>query len=105
MITQHITPNLWFANEAEDAAKFYTGIFPNSPVTNVSRYGKAGQEVHHQPEGQAMVVAFELNGQPFLGLNGGPIFKFNEAVSFVINCENQDDIDYYWDKLTAGGDP
>ena len=99
-----ITPCLWFDSEAEDAARFYTGIFPNSKITGISRYGEAGREVHGQPAGKVLTVAFELDGRPFTALNGGPQFKFNEAVSFQIPCRNQEEIDYYWDKLTAGGD-
>ena len=102
---QRIVPCLWFDSEAEDAANYYCGIFKNSRVTQVQRYGKAGFEIHGRPEGSVMVVAFELDGQKFTALNGGPIFKFNEAVSFEIKCENQEEIDYYWDKLTPGGDP
>jgi predicted 3-demethylubiquinone-9 3-methyltransferase (glyoxalase superfamily) len=99
-----ITPCLWFDSEAEDAARFYTGIFRNSKITSITRYGEAGREVHGQPAGKVLVVAFELDGQPFTALNGGPQFKFNEAVSLQIPCANQEEIDYYWDKLTAGGD-
>ena len=100
-----ITPCLWFDNQAEDAAKYYTGIFPNSRIKSITRYGKAGFEVHQRPEGSVMLVQFELNGQPFTALNGGPIFKLNESVSFQVLCENQEEIDRYWEKLTAGGDP
>lgn len=99
-----ITPCLWFDNQAEDAAKFYTGIFKNSKITHVSRYAEAGREIHGQAAGTVMVVAFELDGQTFTALNGGPIFKFNEAISFQVNCETQDEIDYFWDKLSDGGD-
>jgi predicted 3-demethylubiquinone-9 3-methyltransferase (glyoxalase superfamily) len=99
-----ITPCLWFYAEAEDAARFYTGIFPNSKITSISHYGEAGREVHGQPAGKVLTVAFELDGRPFTALNGGPQFKFNEAVSFQVPCTNQEEIDYYWDKLTAGGD-
>jgi predicted 3-demethylubiquinone-9 3-methyltransferase (glyoxalase superfamily) len=99
-----ITPCLWFDGEAEDAARFYSGIFPNSKITSISHYGEAGREVHGQPAGKVLTVAFELDGRPFTALNGGPQFKFNEAVSFQIPCRNQEEIDYYWDKLTAGGD-
>jgi predicted 3-demethylubiquinone-9 3-methyltransferase (glyoxalase superfamily) len=99
-----ITPCLWFDGEAEDAARFYTGIFPNSKITSISHYGEAGREVHGQPAGKVLTVAFELDGRPFTALNGGPQFKFNEAVSFQVPCTNQEEIDYYWDKLTAGGD-
>ena len=99
-----ITPCLWFDGEAEDAARFYSGIFPNSKITSISHYGEAGREVHGQPAGKVLTVAFELDGRPFTALNGGPQFKFNEAVSFQIPCRNQEEIDCYWDKLTAGGD-
>ena len=102
---QRITPCLWFADEAEEAAKFYTGIFKNSRITAITRYSSAGVEVHGRPAGSVMTVAFELDGQTFTALNGGPVFKFNEAVSLQVNCETQDEIDYYWDKLSAGGDP
>ena len=96
---QKITPFLWFDNQAEEAAKFYTSIFKNSKIKNVSRYGDAGPG----PKGQVMVVAFELAGQEFLALNGGPQFKFTEAVSMMVNCETQEEVDYFWDKLSAGG--
>ena len=102
---QRITNCLWFDKEAEEAAQFYTTIFKNSRITATTRYSAAGQEVHGQKPGSVMTVAFELDGQPFLGLNGGPVFKFSEAVSFQINCDTQDEIDYYWEKLGAGGDP
>ena len=104
-IASRITPCLWFAEEAEEAARFYTGIFKNSRITTITRYGEAGFEVHRRPAGSVMVVAFELDGQPFTALNGGPVFKFNEAISLQVNCETQEEIDYYWDKLSAGGDP
>jgi predicted 3-demethylubiquinone-9 3-methyltransferase (glyoxalase superfamily) len=100
-----ITPCLWFDSEAEEAATFYVGIFKNSKVTSVSRYGEAGREVHGQPAGKVLTVAFELDGHPFTALNGGPQFKFNEAVSFQVPCKSQEELDYYWDKLSAGGDP
>ena len=104
-IAQRLVSCLWFDSEAEDAANFYCGIFKNSRVTQVTRYGKAGFEIHQRPEGSVMTVAFELDGLKFTALNGGPIFKFNESVSFQVMCETQEEIDYYWDKLTAGGDP
>src|SRR5919199_6342534 len=103
--TQRITPCLWFADEAEDAAKFYTGIFKNSRITAVTRYSSAGVEVHGRPAGSVMTVQFELDGQTFTALNGGPLFKFNEAISLQVNCETQEEIDYYWERLSAGGDP
>jgi len=100
-----ITPCLWFDSEAEEAARFYTGIFKNSKIGKISRYTEAGREVHGRPPGSVMVVQFDLDGQPFTALNGGPAFKFNEAISFQIDCETQEEVDYYWDKLAAGGDP
>jgi len=102
---QKITPNLWFDGVAEEAANYYVSIFRNSKITTVSRYGKEGFEIHRQPEGTVMVVAFELEGQQFLGLNGGPQFKFSEAISFVVSCEDQEEIDYLWERLNEGGDP
>ena len=104
-VIQRITPCLWFDDQAEDAVGFYTGIFRNSKVVNVSRYGEAGHEIHKRPAGTAMTVAFELEGQAFTALNGGPVFKFNEAISFQVNCETQAEVDYYWEKLSEGGDP
>ena len=103
--TQKISPFLWFANEAEEAARFYVGIFKNSRIKAITRYGTAGFETHHRPAGSVMTVAFELDGQSFTALNGGPAFKFNEAISFVVTCTTQDEIDYFWEKLSAGGDP
>jgi predicted 3-demethylubiquinone-9 3-methyltransferase (glyoxalase superfamily) len=103
-VSQRITPCLWFDDQAEEAAKFYTSVFKNSKIVKVSRYGEAGHEVHKRPAGSVMVVSFELNGQTFTALNGGPIFKFNEAISFQVNCETQEEIDYYWQKLSDGGD-
>jgi predicted 3-demethylubiquinone-9 3-methyltransferase (glyoxalase superfamily) len=102
---QKITPCLWFDDEAEDAANFYVAIFKDSRITNVSRYGEAGKEVHGKKPGTAMTVAFELEGQPFTALNGGPQFKFNQAISFQISCESQAEVDHYWDRLSEGGDP
>ncbi len=99
-----ITPCLWFDGQAEEAASFYTALFPRSKITGLSRYGEAGQEIHGQPPGTIMAVAFELDGQPFTALNGGPRFKFNEAISFQIGCETQDEVDYFWQQLSAGGD-
>jgi predicted 3-demethylubiquinone-9 3-methyltransferase (glyoxalase superfamily) len=101
---QKITPCLWFDDKAEEAAEFYTAIFRNSKIGNISRYGEAGQEVHGKSAGTVMTVAFELDGQAFTALNGGPVFKFNEAISFQVNCETQEDVDYYWQKLSEGGD-
>ncbi len=96
---QKITPFLWFDNNAEAAAQFYTSIFKNSKILNVSRYGDGGPG----PKGSVMVVNFQLEGQQFTALNGGPLFKFSEAFSFVVNCETQNEIDEYWNKLTSGG--
>jgi predicted 3-demethylubiquinone-9 3-methyltransferase (glyoxalase superfamily) len=95
-----ITPNLWFDTEAEEAARFYTAIFPNSRVVSVSRYPEGAP----REAGTVMTVLFELDGQPFVGINGGPQFPFTEAVSFAITCETQDDVDYYWERLTDGGE-
>src|SRR3954466_16362850 len=100
-----IAPCLWFDDQAEEAAKYYCGIFKNSRIVTVTRYGKAGFEVHGRPEGSVMVVSFELEGQPFTALNGGPLFKFNEAVSLQVYCDTQTEIDYYWERLGDGGDP
>jgi predicted 3-demethylubiquinone-9 3-methyltransferase (glyoxalase superfamily) len=99
MPIQKITPFLWFDKQAEEAAAFYTSIFPNSKIGKVVRYGKEGPG----PAGSAMVVEFQLEGLSFVALNGGPIYKFTEAISFVVNCENQEEVDHYWEKLTAGG--
>jgi predicted 3-demethylubiquinone-9 3-methyltransferase (glyoxalase superfamily) len=104
MAVQRIAPCLWFDNQAEEAAKFYTSIFKNSKIVKIARYGEAGHEVHGRPAGTVMTVAFELDGQAFTALNGGPIFKFNEAISFQVNCETQEEVDYYWEKLSEGGD-
>lgn len=101
---QRITPCLWFDHQAEPAANFYVDIFPNSRIVRLSRYGETGHELHGRPAGSVMVVAFELDGQSFTALNGGPIFTFNEAVSLQIHCETQDEVDYYWEKLAEGGD-
>jgi len=101
--TQKITPCLWFDTEAEEAAKFYVSIFKNSRIGSVNRYGKGGQEVHGKPAGSVMAVEFEIEGQKFVALNGGPQFKFDEAISFQIHCRTQEEIDYYWSRLTEGG--
>jgi predicted 3-demethylubiquinone-9 3-methyltransferase (glyoxalase superfamily) len=102
---QRITPCLWFADEAEEAARYYTGIFPNSRITTISRYSDVGTEIHHRPPGSVMVVGFELDGHSFTALNGGPVFTFNEAISLQVNCTTQEEIDHYWERLSAGGDP
>jgi predicted 3-demethylubiquinone-9 3-methyltransferase (glyoxalase superfamily) len=104
-VAHRIEPCLWFDSQAEEAASFYTGVFPNSKITAVARYPAAGQEVHGRPPGSVMTVAFELDGQPMLALNGGPVFRFNEAVSLMVMCETQAEVDHYWAKLGAGGDP
>jgi len=101
---QKISPCLWFDNNTEDAVQFYVSIFKNAKVGNVTRYGKEGYEIHKKKEGTVMTIDFEIEGQKFLALNGGPIFKFNEAISFQIYCDTQEEIDYYWEKLTEGGD-
>lgn len=101
---QKITSNLWFDTQAEEAAKFYVSIFKNSSIGRISRFGKEGFDIHKMPEGTVMTVEFTIEGQKFVGLNGGPLFKFNEAISFIVNCETQAEIDYYWEKLSEGGD-
>ncbi len=103
--SQKIIPFLWFDSQAEDAAKFYCEVFPSSKITAVSRYGEAGQEIHGRVPGSVMTVSFELNGQEFTAINGGPHFKFTEAISFEIACDDQAEVDRYWEKLGAGGDP
>ena len=103
-VIQKITPCLWFDDQAEEAVDFYAAIFRNSKIVKVARYGEIGYEVHGKPAGTVMTVAFELEGQSFTALNGGPIFKFNEAISFQVNCETQGEVDYYWEKLSEGGD-
>ena len=102
---QRIVPNLWFDGQAEEAAKYYAKIFKNSKVIRTSKYPNVGQEIHNHKAGTTLTVEFELEGQRFVAINGGPEFKFNEAVSFVVYCYTQEEIDYYWDKLTADGDP
>jgi predicted 3-demethylubiquinone-9 3-methyltransferase (glyoxalase superfamily) len=101
---QKISPCLWFDTQAEEAVKFYTSVFKNASIGKMSRYTKAGYEIHKMPEGSILMIEFTLEGQDFLALNAGPVFKFNEAVSLLIHCETQDEIDYYWNKLTEGGD-
>jgi predicted 3-demethylubiquinone-9 3-methyltransferase (glyoxalase superfamily) len=103
-MTRRITPCLWFDDQAEAAAEFYTVIFGSSRILDIARFGEAGREIHGKPPGTVMTVAFELDGQAFTALNGGPVFKFNEAISFQVNCQTQDEVDYYWQKLSAGGD-
>ena len=97
---QKITPFLWFDSQAEEAAKFYVSIFKNSKIVSVDRYGDAGPG----PKGTVMIATFQIDGQEFVALNGGPRFKFTEAISFVVNCETQEEVDYFWEKLSAGGE-
>ena len=101
---QKITPCLWFDNQAEEAANFYVSIFKNSKIGNITRYGEEGYEVHKMPAGTVMTVEFQLEGQDFVALNGGPVFKFNEAISFQVYCKTQEEVDDYWEKLSQGGD-
>ena len=101
---ERITPCLWFDDQAEGGAKFYTAIFKNSRIGRITCYGEAGHEIHGRAPGTVMTVEFELDGHTFVALNGGPIFKFNEAISLQITCKTQEEVDYYWEKLTAGGD-
>jgi predicted 3-demethylubiquinone-9 3-methyltransferase (glyoxalase superfamily) len=103
MTKQQMSICLWFDGQAEEAAKLYTSIFPNSKMGSISRYGKEGFEIHKQPAGSAMVVLFSLNDMHFMALNGGPLFRFNESVSVVVHCETQEEIDHYWSRLTEGG--
>jgi len=102
---QKITPFLWFDGQAEAAARYYVSVFPNSRIDRVTHYTDTGREYHHQPAGRVMTVVFELDGQRFTALNGGPVFKLSEAVSFVVECETQDEVDHYWSRLGEGGDP
>lgn len=102
---QPIAPCLWFDDQAEAAAKFYMSVFKTSKIKSIARYPAVGQEIHHRPPGSVMVVELVLNGLAFTLLNGGPIFKFNEAVSFQVMCRTQKEIDYYWEKLREGGEP
>jgi len=95
---------LWFDSNAEEAVNFYISIFKNSKIGKISRYGKEGYEIHGKPKGTVLTVEFELNGQTFTALNGGPAFKFNEAISFQVHCESQNEVDHYWEKLSQGGD-
>jgi predicted 3-demethylubiquinone-9 3-methyltransferase (glyoxalase superfamily) len=103
LVTRRITPFLWFDREAEEAANFYVSIFDNSRIKTVHRYGKAGHETHGMQAGSVMTVEFEIEGQPLVALNGGPHFKFTEAFSLQVSCDNQDEIDYFWSKLSEGG--
>lgn len=101
---QKITPHLWFDHQAEEAAKFYTSIFKNATIGDIRRYGKEGFEIHGHPAGRVMTVSFQISGQEFVALNGGPHFKFSEAISFMVHCETQEEVDHYWEKLSEGGD-
>lgn len=103
-VMQKITPCLWFDNQAEEAANFYVSIFKNSKIGNITRYGEEGYEVHKMPAGTVMTVEFQLEGQDFVALNGGPVFKFNEAISFQVHCKTQEEVDDSWKKLSQGGD-
>jgi predicted 3-demethylubiquinone-9 3-methyltransferase (glyoxalase superfamily) len=102
---QRISPCLWFDDQAEQAVDFYTSVFENSRVVSTSRYGEAGREFHGREPGSVLTVEFELDGQAFTALNGGPQFKFNEAISFQVSCDSQGELDYYWNRLSEGGDP
>jgi predicted 3-demethylubiquinone-9 3-methyltransferase (glyoxalase superfamily) len=104
-MVQRIKPFLWYDDQAVEAAEFYTSIFKNSRILTPTKYGKAGTEIHGQKAGKVMTVSFVLDGLEFVALNGGPKFKFNEAISLQVICDTQEEIDYYWDKLSAGGDP
>jgi predicted 3-demethylubiquinone-9 3-methyltransferase (glyoxalase superfamily) len=101
---QKIAPFLWFDDKAEQAAKFYTSIFKNSKICDITLYGNEGYEIHGRKAGSVATVEFEIEGQEFVALNGGPIFKFNESISFQVYCETQEEVDYYWQKLSEGGD-
>lgn len=102
---QKIIPHIWYSNQAEVAANYYVSIFKkNSEVGRITRYGSEGKEIHKMEEGTVMTVEFWLDGQSFIALNGGPLFPFNEAISFLIHCDTQEEIDYYWEKLKEGGD-
>jgi predicted 3-demethylubiquinone-9 3-methyltransferase (glyoxalase superfamily) len=102
-LNHKITPFLWFDTQAEEAAQFSVSVFPHSRIKRINRYGRVGREVHGKEAGSVLTVEFEIGGQPFVALNGGPQFKFNEAVSFQMFCDTQDEIDYFWGKLSAGG--
>ena len=104
-VTQRITPMLWFDDQAEEAVRFYTSVFRNSRILSTTRYTEEAARAAGRPVGTVMVIAFQLEGQDFTALNGGPIFTFNEAISLVIRCRNQEEVDYYWSRLTDGGDP
>jgi predicted 3-demethylubiquinone-9 3-methyltransferase (glyoxalase superfamily) len=101
---QKITPFLWFNDQADEAAKFYVSIFKKSKIVSIARYGEAGAKVSGRPKGSVMTVKFQLEGQDFVALNGGPLFRFTEAISFVVNCQTQKEVDKFWEKLSAGGE-
>lgn len=101
---QRITPCLWFDGQAEEAARYYTGIFDRSEIIHVDRYGEAGHDIHGHEAGKVMLVVFRLEGQQFIALNGGPQFKFNEAISFQVHCDSQEEVDHFWEELSRGGD-
>ena len=103
-VAQKITPFLWFDSQAEEAASFYVSIFNHSRVVGITRYDEASSKASGQPEGSVMTVEFELDGQVFTALNGGPLFKFTEAVSFAVHCKSQREVDHFWEKLSAGGE-
>ena len=98
---QKITPCLWFDTQAEEAAKFYVSIFKHSKIVSISRYGEAGKEIHKKPAGSVLTVEFQIEGQSFTALNGGPVFKLSEATSFIVGCHDQEEVDHYWEKLSA----
>jgi len=100
---QKITPFLWFDDQAEEAVKFYTSVFENSKVGRILRYGEEAAKASGRPAGSVLTIEFEIEGQKFVALNGGPLFKFNESISFVVNCETQEEVDYFWDNLKADG--
>ena len=102
---QRIQPCLWFDRNGEEAARFYTSVFPHSSIGAITHYSDEGHEFHHMPSGHALTVSFQLDGMDFLALNGGPSFRFNEAVSLVVHCDTQQEIDHYWSRLGEGGDP
>ena len=104
-IRQRITPFLWFDDQAEAAAAFYTSVFKNSRITATTRYSKEAEQAAGRPAGSVMTIAFELDGQQFTALNGGPVFRFNEALSLVVHCQSQEEVDHYWSRLSEGGDP
>ena len=105
MVIQKITPHLWFAKEAEEAVNFYISVFRDSRIIKTTYYGKEGFDIHKMPEGSVLTIDFEIEGQRFIALNGGPLFKFNESISFLVKCKHQQEIDDYWEKLSEGGDP